>query len=96
VGSGLVYTGLIAGRDKDEVGVAIMRADLSDAARRLAARGGIAKGDAETTFETTYRFTVRDWLNIQPDVQYVIHPGGRLAVANAFVVGMRFALTASR
>jgi porin len=96
LGSGLVYTGLIAGRDKDEVGVAVMRAGFSDAARRAAAELGIARAEAETTFETTYRFTVRDWLNIQPDVQYVIHPGGRLAVGNAFVVGMRFAFTASR
>ncbi|HEY5105238.1 MAG TPA: carbohydrate porin [Caulobacteraceae bacterium] len=96
IGSGLVYTGLIAGRDKDEIGVAINRAGFGDPIRLAEARAGRRIGEAETTLEATYRYTVRDWLNIQPDVQYVIHPGGDLALANALVVGVRFAFTASK
>lgn len=96
LGAGLVYTGLIKGRDKDDVGLAIARAGLSDAARRAAQLRGVTMGGAETTFEATWRFSVRDWLNVQPDVQYVIHPGGVLTLGNALVAGVRIAVTASR
>lgn len=96
LGAGLVYTGPIPGRDKDQAGVAINRAGFGDGARALAARAGVQLAAAETTFEATYRYALKDWLNIQPDLQYVIHPGGELALGNALVVGVRLAFTASR
>jgi len=96
LGAGLVYTGLIAGRDKDQAGLAINRAGFGDGARAQAARAGIPLAGAETTFEATYRYAVKDWLNVQPDVQYVIHPGGNLALGDALVIGVRLAFTASR
>jgi porin len=96
LGGGLVYTGLVPGRDKDEVGIALMRAGFGGPARLAAERNGVRMGGAETTFEAAYRYAFRDWLNIQPDVQYVIHPGGDLALGNALVVGLRLAFTASR
>ena len=75
LGAGLVYTGLIKGRDKDEIGFAIARAGLGEGARHAGALAGGRIGDAETDLEATYRYAFKDWLNIQPDVQYVIHPG---------------------
>ncbi|MDQ2861163.1 MAG: carbohydrate porin [Pseudomonadota bacterium] len=96
LGAGLVYTGPIAGRDKDQVGVAINRAGFGAGARAAAMRAGVPLAGAETTFEATYRYAVKDWLNVQPDLQYVIHPGGNLALGDALVVGVRLAFTASR
>lgn len=96
VGAGLVYTGLIAGRDKDEVGVAIARAGFGGGAHAAARAAGITLVDNETTLEATYRYVFKDWLNIQPDVQYVIHPGGNALLGNALVVGLRMAFTVSR
>lgn len=55
LGAGLVYTGLIAGRDQDQAGVAVARAGFGAPARRAAELGGARLGDAETTFEATYR-----------------------------------------
>ena len=96
VGGGLVYTGLIKGRDSDEVGVAVARAGFGGPARLAAARAGVRLASAETDFEVTYRYAFRDWLTIQPDVQYVIHPGADRSVGNAVVIGVRFSFTASK
>jgi len=45
------------------------------------------KRSAETFIELTYQYQVRPWLQIQPDVQYVINPGG--GVSNPAVQGSR-------
>lgn len=37
----------------------------------------------ETMLEATYQYQVAPWLQLQPDVQYVFHPGGNVASANA-------------
>jgi porin len=96
VGLGLVYTGLIKGRDTDEVGVAMARAGFGAPARSAAARSGITLADAETDFEITYRYAFRDWLTLQPDIQYVIHPSANRALGNAIVVGLRLSFTGSK
>ncbi|MBV9508883.1 MAG: carbohydrate porin [Caulobacteraceae bacterium] len=90
---GLVYTGLVKGRDKDEVGIALNRAGLGAGARETGLLQGRSIGDAETTVEATYRYVVNDWLNLQPDMQYVIHPHGDRSVPDALVLGLRVALT---
>jgi len=55
-----------------------------------------AAGDpaaGETTLELTYQAQLGSWLTVQPDVQYVIHPGGTGASRNAVVLGLRIALS---
>ena len=89
----LVYTGPFEGRDKDEAGVAFARAGLGEGARYVGMLAGRRIGSAETAFEATYRYAATDWLNIQPDLQYVINPHGDRDIADAVVVGMRFAFT---
>ncbi|MBA3810795.1 MAG: carbohydrate porin, partial [Caulobacteraceae bacterium] len=42
------------------------------------------------------RWVLTDGLSLQPDLQYVIHPGGDPALGNALVVGLRLAFTRSR
>ena len=95
-GAGVVYTGLIPGRDKDETGIAIARAGFGGPARHAALIAGTQIGPSETDIEATYRYAFKDWLNIQPDVQYVIHPGGRKGIGNALVIGLRLAFTISK
>jgi porin len=96
LGAGLVYTGLITGRDKDEIGFAVARAGLGAGARFTGALAGRRIGQAETNLEATYRYAFRDWLNIQPDVQYVINPRGDEHISNALVIGLRLAFTYSK
>jgi porin len=87
---------LIKGRDKDEIGFAVARAGFGAGARHEAALAGRDLDATETNLEATYRYVVKDWLNIQPDVQYVLDPHGRARTPNALVVGLRLAFTYSK
>ena len=95
-GGGLVYTGPITGRDKDEVGVAVARAGLSRGDRFSAKQAGQSVGRAEANLEASYRYAATDWLNVQPDIQYVIHPHGGRTIPNAVVLGVRLAFTQTK
>lgn len=85
-GGGLVYTGLLPGRDGDQVGFAVARAHFGEPAR--AADPG--QGAAETNYEVSYRVQIKDGFAVQPMMQYVQHPGGRDDIDDAVVVGLRF------
>jgi porin len=51
----------------------------------------------ETFIEATYQYQANAWLQIQPDIQYVIYPGAGLAnpnnpsqrIGNELVLGLR-------
>ena len=95
---GLVYRGLVPGRNSDVAGFTAMygafSADLRRA-QRLLRRTGVATGvqDYELALEWTYAVQVGRWLKVQPDVQYVIKPGGTGAIPNALVLGVQLAVT---
>jgi len=46
----------------------------------------------ETVFEAPYKITLTPWWSLQPDVQYVLHPGGSTEIPNALVLGLRIDL----
>lgn len=46
----------------------------------------------ETAIELSYRAPISDWLTLQPDVQYVIHPSTDAARDDAWVFGLRVEL----
>lgn len=84
-GFGAVWTGPIASRPDDQLGFAVGSARTGDEARRS---GGSTAH--ETTLELTYSLPVTDWLRLQPDIQYIRHPGADPALGSALVVGIRF------
>ena len=84
-GGGLVLNQPLPGRANDTAGVSVMRAWFGDPARR--AQPGLRR--AETTIEATYRAAAFPRVAVQPDLQYVIHPGGLPGVRDAVVVGVR-------
>jgi porin len=43
----------------------------------------------EMAFETSYVAQITPWMNLQPDLQYIIHPGATSQVGNALVIGLR-------
>ncbi|SDR55513.1 porin, OprB family [Paraburkholderia fungorum] len=43
----------------------------------------------ETTYELFYSWRVVPTVSLQPDLQYIVHPGGTSQNANAFVVGLK-------
>ena len=74
---GLAYKGLIPGRPDDTVGIAAAYGKISPAV----STGDIAAGaaplirDYQATFEATYQYSVVPGFTLQPDFQYIIHPG---------------------
>ncbi|MDZ7694648.1 MAG: carbohydrate porin [Balneolaceae bacterium] len=88
-GLGAVYTGLIEGRPRDQLGLAVAMPFNSPDYERMAVNMGRMPTDYEMNVEVTYRFEVRNFSFLQLDLQYVINPGLQQQRQNALVVGTR-------
>lgn len=90
VGSGLHYIGLIPKRDKDRAGIAIASGNF---ASRLANTGYdlVNRVGSETVLEAFYRVQVTPWIYFQPDVQFIMNPGG--VYTNSVAIGLRSVIT---
>lgn len=87
--TGLVYKGLIPGRDKDQTGVAFAYGSYSfDAAQRDESRGTTPRSN-QAVLEFDYRLQLNRWSYVQPTLQYIIRPGGRGLVANDTILGVQ-------
>ena len=91
--TGLSYKGLIPGRGDDTLGIGFGYAQLSNGARDSLREEGSAPTGAEMVIEFTYQARLCPSLVVQPDVQYIINPGGTTDLNNAFVIGARAAVT---
>ena len=91
--TGLAYTGLIPTRDNDQIGLAVAYGNLSPPQANVFLSRGSSNAGYELLLESTYSAIVNKWLSIQPDLQYVIHPGATGALGNALVVGCRASIT---
>ncbi len=92
LGGGFTFTAPFSSRAQDALGLAVAAArNGSHYERAQTAAGGPAAG--ETSVELTYLAQLGSWLTVQPDVQYVIHPGGTRATRNAVVPGLRVAVS---
>jgi porin len=80
-GGGLTWRGALPGRGADVMGLGVASAHLCRQLRWLEGTTG------ETTGEMFYRAQLTPWLAVQPDLQYVVNPGG--AGENALAVGLR-------
>ena len=83
-GAGLVYNGAIRGRDLDLLGLGVAHAVFSDRARDL------DDVTHETVVELFYRVQLTPWLALEPDVQFIVNPGGQ--GDDSLVLGLRFAV----
>jgi porin len=90
IDTGITVRGLIPGRPQDVLGLGVITARISrDFAQSQPDR---ALWGHETVVELTYKIAIAPWWSLQPDVQYVVHPGGSTATPNAVVVGLRLDL----
>jgi len=92
VGGGLTFTAPFPSRAQDMVGLAVAAARNGSHYERAQTTAGIAAA-GETTVEFTYLAQIGSWLGVQPDIQYVIHPGGTRALRNATGLGLRIAIS---
>jgi porin len=91
--AGLVAYGFLPSRPRDFAGFGLAYGSYSGDLRRaeeIQALTAPAVGvqDWEMTLEFTYGCTVRPGLLVQPDLQYLVNPGGNKALPNALAVGL--------
>jgi porin len=90
-----VVRGLFAQRPTDVLGLGIVyghfSSDLQDAQRReQQADPTVGVQEHEIALELTYRLQfLRGALFVQPDLQYIVQPGGTGQISDAFVAGLQ-------
>jgi porin len=83
--TGLAFKGPIEGRPNDVVGIAFAYGRISPQATASGRATSAFEGtpmpvrDFEAVIELTYQLPLSDQWYVQPDLQYVIHPGGHIA-----------------
>jgi porin len=92
-GGGLVYKGLIPGRDFDETGFGFAIARNSSHYKDGQRQEGKRVSDQEVALEWTHTTHFSQALTIQPDVQYIIHPNTDPTRNNALALILRLELT---
>ncbi len=106
VDGGVGIQGLLASRPDDVLtfGVAYARVGHDAAAfdqdTRIISDPLYPSRDYELAFELSYQWQIAPWWTVQPDLQYIVHPGGNVAdpddpastVRNAFIAGIRTAI----
>ena len=92
LGAGLVIDAPFAGREDDQLGLAVASAGLGDPYRESIEATGDATRGRETVWELSYRARAGRHVVVQPDIQYVQNPSGLAAVDDALVLGIRFEL----
>jgi len=80
ISSGLVYKGLVPNRNNDNAVFGFAYGSLSD---------DLEDKDYELMMELSYIIQATPWLQIQPDVQWIVHPGGSSDIPNALVLGVQ-------
>jgi porin len=89
---GLVYKGLIPARDWDTLALGVSYLEISDDIRRAqrdinaTTVGALGPGsepftkiaDYEAVIELSYKAQITAWWTLQPSIQRVFHPGGRV------------------
>ena len=94
--AGAAYTGLIPGRDVDQLGFSVSNAHNGAKYLQSQRNDGAAVDNSETVLELTYRTQITPWLALQPNLQYVINPNTNPQRGNATVLGVRFELALAR
>lgn len=93
---GLKFSGFVAGRPDDTFGMAAAYARVSDRARGLDRDNGQAiVRDYEAMIEVSYTAQIVPGWTVQPDFQYIWHPGANVddgtgkPIADAAILGVR-------
>jgi porin len=87
---GLNYLGLFPGREKDRTMFFATYGAFSDDFADEEAAAGRSEPDYEMVLEVGHRFQVTPSTYFQPDLQYIVQPGGTGGIENALVVGFQF------
>ena len=93
IDGGVAFRGIFASRPTDSAELGVVYGSFSSDLRQSQEREqllnpAVGAQTYETVLEATYRFYFRKGaLFFQPDLQYVVRPGGTAKIDNAFVLG---------
>ena len=87
---GLIYQGLIPGRDHDVTTFVATWGRFGDDKRAYQRKNNMPLSHYEIVLELNYRVNVTGGFFIQPDIQGVIMPGGRSDIPDALVLSLNF------
>jgi porin len=90
---GLQYTGAFAHRPDDVLGFTVAQGRISSNLAATQQLQGQVPQDAETLFELNYAIHLTNWFVFEPNLQYVVTPGGTGEIDNALVLGLQTTLT---
>jgi porin len=96
--AGLLYKGPFASRPVDEVGFAIGRTHvnsrIADVETDLDAAnpGSVGVQGSEYVGEVFYSLRATRWLELRPNVQYVVQPGGIARNTDDIIIGLRLSM----
>jgi porin len=101
VNGGATLTAPLPGRDNDTAGIDFGLGKVSPDAAAADRDAGLAPRTTEELFELTYQAQATPWLILQPDMQFVVNPGGGIPDPNdptrhlrdEFVAGIRAVVT---
>jgi porin len=90
VNVGLTWTGLFDARPTDKLGFAVGAAGSGNPYQQAQIASGSGVDNYEMSYELTYRAVLNDYVTVQPDIQYIVHPGFDPTVKNDFLFGLHF------
>lgn len=92
--AGFVWQGLVPGRNQDKLLGAVLVGSLSSDYADSVAGGTYGRpGNTEVVLDFSYIIRLSRQVFIQPDIQYVMNPGGYDTIADALVIGMQFGIS---
>jgi porin len=90
--AGVVGRGPIPARPHDDVVFGVLYGGFSGVLRDGQRAAGEPLQDFEMVLEWAYILQITPWLQLEPDIQYVIRPGGTGDLPNALVLGAQIAV----
>jgi len=90
---GLIWQGLIPNRENDSLLLSTYLGGFSTPYANAQAEAGNGRPTMETVFEISYLIQINKHLQIQPDLQWILQPGGTGDIPNALVIGFQVGVT---
>jgi porin len=85
--AGVVYRGLVPTRDSDVTMLGFVYGNFSDDYADTVSQAGGGNPEYEIALEAGYRFQITKFAYVQPNLQWIINPGGTGNIPNALVLG---------
>lgn len=91
--AGIVYRGLVPTRNRDITMLGFVYGNFSDDYASTVAATGAGSPSYEIALEAGYRFQITKFAYVQPNLQWIINPGGTGNIPNALVLGAQMSVS---